>query len=49
MRPSLEDLSNQINWIDTDNLYQAIADLKKICLELVEHLDKALPLEVEPD
>ena len=49
MRQRLQDIQNRINWIDTDNLYEAINRIKDVLSEIVEELDKALPLEVEPD
>ena len=49
MRKRLQEIQNSIDWIDTDNLYQSVNDIKKVLGEIVEQLDKALPLEVEPD
>jgi hypothetical protein len=49
MRAELEHLSNRIAWIDTDNLYQAINDIRQILEELLPMIDKALPKDVSED
>lgn len=49
MRKQLEELSNKIEWIENNNLYQAISDLKEALQKIVELLDQALPPEIEPD
>lgn len=49
MRHSLEMLDIKIELIDSDNLYQAIAELKDCLRETLQWLDKALPQNVEPD
>ncbi len=49
MRKSLEHLQWRVDRIDTDNLYECVANMKEVLTEIIEHLDRALPLEVEPD
>lgn len=49
MRKSLESLERRIDWVDTDNLYEAVNRLKECMIEMLEFIDQALPKEVEPD
>ena len=36
MEQRLEQLANKIDYIDTDNLYQAINDIKGVLVELID-------------
>lgn len=49
MRQQLEYLHDRIYRIDGDNLYQAIADIKEVMAEIVQHLDKTLPIDKSDD
>lgn len=49
MRQTLEHLSDRIDRVDTDNLYQAVNDLKNYMQQIVELLDKALPIDRSDD
>lgn len=49
MRKSIEELKRKVDWIDADNLYQAVADIKQVLDEMLDLIDQALPTEVEPD
>ena len=49
LRPSLWELYAQIDGIDTDNLYEAMAEVKAALKMIVVQLEHALPLNVEPD
>lgn len=48
MRPQLEALKNKIDWLGTD-LEDKDIELRDILREMLTLLDRALPLEVEPD
>ena len=49
MRRTLQAIEDEVERIDTDNLYRAVADLKQVIYKLLEQLEIALPMEVEPD
>ena len=49
MREHLEKLLRRIAYIDTDNLYQAVAEIRQVLEDIVEQLDIALPKDVSDD
>ena len=49
MRKELEHLQDRIDWIDTDNLYEAVHRLKEVLGELIKMMDKALPADKSED
>lgn len=49
MRKSLERLERKLSRIEVGYTADAICDLREIIQEILEHLDEALPKEVEPD
>ena len=49
MRRELENLNNEVDWIDTDNLYEAVNKIKEVLSELVKLMDQALPLDKSDD
>lgn len=49
MRKSLEDLNMDVELITGEDIYNALNDIKKVLHSLIQMLDRALPLEVEPD
>jgi len=49
MRKVLEHLSNDVDRIDTNNIYEAINNIKEVLQQLIKHIDTAMPLDVEPD
>lgn len=48
MRKQLEDLRNKVDYLGTD-LEEKDIELRDILRAMLELLDKALPMEVEPD
>lgn len=49
MRKSLKEIESRIQYIDTDNLYEAVNQIKTILDLMLEQIDQALPKEVDMD
>lgn len=49
MRASLDRLDDILRRIDLRHQVDALADLRDVLYEILEHLDRALPKEVESD
>lgn len=49
MRKELEHISKRIEWIDTDNLYEAINSIKELMSQMVVLIDLALPVDRSDD
>ena len=47
MREALEQLSDDIDRIDSDNIYQALEEIKAKMKTLVELIDEALPKDAQ--
>lgn len=47
MHTTLVHLMRTVDRIDPDNLYQAVAEIKEVLAQILEQLDKALPIEGE--